>query len=82
MCPKKDNDSLQCVCVCVCVQADQVQACAGDSAYHRATKGGHHLCSASATAEAASHTARQDVKCHQGDIAANNFGVFLFCWSR
>jgi len=66
----------------MCLQADQVQACAGDSAYHCAAKGGHHLCAASATAEAASHTARQDVKRHQGDDAANSIVMFLFCWSR
>ena len=53
-----------------------MQACAGHRAYHRATKGGHHLCAASATAEAAGHTARQDVKRHQGDVAAKNSGVF------
>ena len=60
----------------MCMQADQVQACAGDSSHHCATKGGHHLCATSATAEAAGHTARQDVECHQGDVAANSFGVF------
>lgn len=58
------------------LQADQVQACAGDSSHQRAAKGGHHLCAASATVEAASHTARQDVKRHQGDVAANSFVAF------
>ena len=50
----------------VCLQADQVPACFGDSAHHRASEGGHHILASAATAKAASHSACQDVERHQG----------------